>query len=159
MRTILSLALGMVLVAGALAQEVDVCGEIYAPWGSSTADVIRAGTKASLRFKEVTKQDDDGVMQVTFLNGSIARIFTMLKGRYVSFNLLHMDKDEYKRTKYTTNQMLKLMAQDATLNEDGAWVVTCGESTIKATMETKSDQASFFVMSLSAIKDVVQSGD
>jgi hypothetical protein len=159
MRTILSLALGMVLVTGALAQEVDVCGEVYAPWGSSTADVIRAGTKANLNFKEVTKQDAQGITQVTFVNGSIARVFTMLKGRYVSFNLLHMDKDEYKRNKYTSNQMLNVMSQDAKLNNDAGWMITCGESTLKATMETKSDQASFFLMSLTAIKGVVQSGD
>jgi hypothetical protein len=159
MRMILSLALGMVLVTGALAQEVDVCGEIYAPWGSSTADVIRAGTKASLRFKEVTKQNEQGITQVTFMNGPIARIFTLIKGRYVSFNLLHMDKDDYKRTKYTTNQMLKLMAQDASINDDGAWVITCGESTVKATMDTESDQASFMVISMTALKELVAAGD
>jgi hypothetical protein len=159
MKTILSLALGLVLATGALAQEVDVCGDIYAPWSSSTADVIRAGAKANLNFKEVTKQNEQGITQVTFINGSVIRIFTMLYNKYVGFSLLYVDKDEYKRSKYTSSQMLKVMALDADINEDGAWMVNCGDSTVKATMETKEGQATFRVTSITALQELVNSRD
>jgi hypothetical protein len=159
MRTILSLALGMVLVTGALAQEVDVCGEIYAPWGSDVNTVIRAGAKANLNFNEVTKQDSDGIIQLSFLNGSVARVFTFMYGKYVSFSLLNMDSDAVKRNRYTAKQMNMVLRAQSELNDEGAWVVACGTSTVKATLSTTRDQSSFRVMSMTALEALVDSKD
>ena len=159
MRTILSLALGMVLFTGALAQEVDVCGEIYAPWGSDVNTVIRAGAKANLNFNEVTKQDSDGIIQLSFLNGSVARVFTFMYGKYVSFSLLNMDSDAVKRNRYTAKQMNMVLRAQSELNDEGAWVVACGTSTVKATLSTTRDQSSFRVMSMTALEALVDSKD
>jgi hypothetical protein len=159
MRTILSLALGMVLVTGALAQEVDVCGEIYAPWGSDVNTVIRAGAKANLNFNEVTKQDSDGIIQLSFLNGSVARVFTFMYGKYVSFSLLNMDSDAVRRNRYTAKQMNMVLRAQSELNDEGAWVVACGTSTVKATLSTTRDQSSFRVMSMTALEALVDSKD
>lgn len=159
MRTILTAVAGMMLAGSLYAQEVDVCSEIYAPWGSSVSTVIRAGASANLNFMETTKADADGVSQATFLNGSIARVFTFMRGRYVSFTLLHLDSDSSKRNKYTAKQMQNVLKAQSEINDDGAWVITCGKSTLKATMETKSEQATFRVMSMTALQELVNSAD
>lgn len=155
MRTVLTAIAGMMLAGTLYGQEVDVCGQVYAPWGSSAADVIRAGTKAQLTFKEVTRPSDDGVVQVTFINGSTVRVFTLLHGKYVSFSLLVLDKSEAVRSAFTARQMQMVMARQADLNDDGAWVVTCGDSTVKATMETEDGKATFRVISMTALKELV----
>lgn len=157
MRTILTAIAGMMLAGTLYGQEVDVCSDIYAPWGSSMSQVIRAGAGANLNFMETTKADEDGVSQATFLNGAIARVFTFMRGKYVSFTLLHLDSDAGKRNKYTSKQMLNVMAQQAEIDDDGAWVITCGESTVKATMETTSEQSTFRVTSITALKEIVYS--
>lgn len=159
MRTILTAIAGMMLAGTLYGQEVDVCSDIYAPWGSSMSQVIRAGAGANLNFMETTKADEDGVSQATFLNGAIARVFTFMRGKYVSFTLLHLDSDAGKRNKYSAKQMQNVLKAQSELNDEGAWVVTCGTSTLKATMETKTDKAVFRVMSMTTLQELVNSAD
>jgi hypothetical protein len=159
MRTILTAIAGMMLAGTLYGQEVDVCSDIYAPWGSDVNTVIRAGAKANLNFNEVTKQDSDGIIQLSFLNGSVARVFTFMYGKYVSFSLLNMDSDAVRRNRYTAKQMNMVLSAQSELNDEGAWVVACGTSTVKATLSTTRDQSSFRVMSMTALEALVDSKD
>lgn len=159
MRTFALAIAGMMLAGTLYGQEMEVCGEFYAPWGSSQTEVIRAGAKASLNFKDINKANEDGVSQVTFLNGNIARIFTLMHGKYVSFSLLHLDPDSAKRDKYTAKQMQNVLKQVTELDEEGGWIVNCGQTTVKATMETKSGQATFRVLSITTLRELVNSAD
>jgi hypothetical protein len=80
-------------------------------------------------------------------------------GKYVSFSLLNMDSDAVKRNRYTAKQMNMVLRAQSELNDEGAWVVACGTSTVKATLSTTRDQSSFRVMSMTALEALVDSKD
>lgn len=156
MRTILSLALGMVLTASALAQDpVDVCKQIYAPWGCSKVEVLKS-CLGKLTYYEVQAEDDDGISHVSYLDGSTIRMFSFLRDKFVMFKLISRNKTTAGLTEYVTKQTQALLPLVTGIASDDKFIVKCGQSELHVGFTTATKDATLMVINVSVMREMAQ---
>lgn len=158
MRTIFALALALVLTGSAYAQEtVVICAPVYAKWGSNRLEVMQACGKAKLTLYETTAESEQGISQVTYLDGAVARIFTLLYGKYVSFTLLNLDQSAQNRSKFYTKQIEEFILLTSDEMQDGKWIVTCADYTLKVGLEAAKDKVTLTINNQSTLEEIAKS--
>lgn len=157
MRTIFAFALGLVLAGSVYAQKpVVICAPIYAEWGSSRIDIIQACNKAKLTIYEINPENEDGISSVTYLDGAVARIFTLMHGKYVSFTLLNMNQSAAERSKFLADQLEEFALLTSTM-EDDKWIVTCAKHQLKVGLAAKKDQVTLTVNNQTVLAEIARS--
>lgn len=144
MRTIVTAIAGMMLAGTLYGQEVDVCKEIYAPWGSSKIEVMKSCQNSRLTFYEMTDQDEDGMSHVSYVDLPYARVFTFFKGRYISHSFLNMDTPD-KRKIFANKQMRSLVRSAVRVVSSSKFEVHCNGFEFTATCSVNADNVTVLI--------------